>query len=501
MNYPLWRLGFPGGLLIAVIAVVHVFVSHFAVGGGAYLVLTERRAYRNNDETLLAYVRRYSKFFALLTVEFGAVTGVGIWFAIGLVSPEATSSLIHSFVWGWAIEWVFFFVEIAAALIYAYNWDKLDRATHLTIGWVYFVSAWMSLAIINGIITFMLTPGRWLETKSFWDGFFNPTYLPSLFMRTLFAIALAGLWGLATAGKLQSPAREKVLRWAGSWLVLGLALLPFTAWWYFGKFPAFSREYLAGLIPTAEHTVRLGIVTAALAVALGLVFAIAKPRWMNRVVLAVMVLACFGALASGEYLREFSRKPYAINGYIYANGIRVAQAQTIAENGGMGAYNKWLAVEPAATVAYGHEVFAAQCSSCHSVNGYRSMAKRVRGWDERYATAIVPHLSLTRGTMPEFAGNATDAAALGKYLATLAPEPLTVNAADEMGTGHRVFEMRCALCHTVKGERRPLDFSGADFDSVDTMLQCLDNLNPNMPPFTGTEAERHALANWLRAQK
>ena len=109
------------------------------------LVLTERRAYANNDSQLLEYVKRHSKFFALLTVVLGAVTGVGIWFTIGLVSPEATSSLIHTFVWGWAIEWVFFFVEIAAALIYAYNWDILDRRTHLTIGWIYFIAAWMSL--------------------------------------------------------------------------------------------------------------------------------------------------------------------------------------------------------------------------------------------------------------------------------------------------------------------------------------------------------------------
>jgi len=499
MNYPIWRLGFPGGILIAIIAVVHVFVSHFAVGGGAYLVLTERRAYRSGDEQLLAYVRRYSKFFALLTVVFGAVTGVGIWFAIGLVSPEATSSLIHSFVWGWAIEWVFFFVEIAAALIYAYNWDTLDRDTHLVIGWIYFVAAWASLAIINGIITYMLTPGHWLETKAFWDGFFNPTYWPSLFMRTFFTIALAGVWGLVTAGKLQSPTRERASRWAGSWMVLGLALLPFTAWWYYGKFPAFAHDYVAGLIPVAEHVVRFGIVCTAIAASLALLFGILKPGWRSPAVMAVMVLACFGALASGEYLREFVRKPYAVNGYIYANGIRVTDVSAIAANGGMAANDKWMVVSPGPTVEYGHEVFIAQCSACHSVSGYRGIRSRIKGWDEKYAAAVVPHLSLTRGTMPEFGGDQNDAAALGKYLGTLVPEPLP-STGSEMEIGQKVFQERCALCHTIKGARRPLDFGGADFDTVDGMLQQLDSLTPEMPPFTGTEAQRHALANWLRAQ-
>ena len=121
MNYPLWQIGFPGALLIACVAVVHVFISHFAVGGGAYLVLLERKANKSNDSGLLAYVRSHSKFFALLTLVSGALTGVAIWFTIGLISPEATSSLIHTFVWGWAIEWVFFFVEITAALVYAYH--------------------------------------------------------------------------------------------------------------------------------------------------------------------------------------------------------------------------------------------------------------------------------------------------------------------------------------------------------------------------------------------
>ena len=501
MNYPIWRLGFSGGLLIAVVAVLHVFVSHFAVGGGAFLVLTERKGYREHDEGLLSYVRRYSKFFALLTVVFGAASGVGIWFTIGLVSPEATSSLIHSFVWGWAIEWVFFFVEIAAALIYAYNWETLDRRTHQVIGWIYFVAAWASLVVINGIITYMLTPGRWLHTKQFWDGFFNPTYWPSLFIRTFFAIALAGMWGLATAGRLSGPAREKIMRWAGGWLVLGLAALPFAGWWYFGKFPIFARDYIAGLIPAANHTVLGGIIAAAVALVLAIMFAIVKPAWINRVVIAVIVLACFVTLASGEYLRELVRKPYAINGYIYANGIRVAEAPTIAANGGLAGNDKWLMVEPAATVEYGREVFAVQCAACHGVNGYRSVRKRVRGWDERFATAIVPHLDLTRGSMPVFAGNATDATALGKYLATLSSEPLTISGSDEMALGKRVFEMRCALCHTVGGQRRPLDFAGADFDSVDTMVQNLDNLTSDMPPFTGTDAERRALVNWLRAKR
>src|SRR5208337_1355743 len=265
MNYPIWQLGFPGGLLIAAVAVLHVFISHFAIGGGAFLVLSERRAYRENDPSLLAYVRKHSRFFALLTLVFGTLTGVGIWFTIGLVSPEATSSLIHTFVWGWAIEWVFFFVEIAAALIYAYQWDRLGRETHLIVGWIYFVAAWASLVVINGIITYMLTPGRWLETQNFWAGFFNPTYWPSLFIRSAMAVGLAGIFGLVTAMWEPSALRERVVRWAGWWLVLGVAsLLPLSRW-YFHDLPSYSRAYFSGMYTAVQHALLAGAVCAGVA--------------------------------------------------------------------------------------------------------------------------------------------------------------------------------------------------------------------------------------------
>ncbi len=93
MNYPIWRLDWLGGAtLIAIISIVHVYVAHFAVGGGLFIWLADRAAYREGSAELEAYLRRFTRFFLLLTMVFGAVTGVGIWFVIGLVSPAATSA-------------------------------------------------------------------------------------------------------------------------------------------------------------------------------------------------------------------------------------------------------------------------------------------------------------------------------------------------------------------------------------------------------------------------
>lgn len=101
-------------MLIALVSVIYVLVSHYAVGGGLFLALAVGHAYKTNNRDCLAYLKRHAGFFVLITVVLGAITGAGIWWTIGLASPLATGRLINTFVFGWAIEWVFFFIEIVA---------------------------------------------------------------------------------------------------------------------------------------------------------------------------------------------------------------------------------------------------------------------------------------------------------------------------------------------------------------------------------------------------
>ncbi|HEY9684935.1 MAG TPA: hypothetical protein V6C86_25385 [Oculatellaceae cyanobacterium] len=47
MNYPVWVVPYlGGGWVIGIIAIIHVYLSHFAVGGGTFLAITESLAYR-----------------------------------------------------------------------------------------------------------------------------------------------------------------------------------------------------------------------------------------------------------------------------------------------------------------------------------------------------------------------------------------------------------------------------------------------------------------------
>ncbi|HPP54061.1 MAG TPA: cytochrome ubiquinol oxidase subunit I, partial [Thermoguttaceae bacterium] len=197
MHYPWWYVPHvTGPMLIALIATVHVLVAHYAVGGGFFLAVETSFAYRTGNQAYLAYLRRHAQFFILLTVVFGAITGVGIWWTIGLASPLATQVLIQTFVFGWAMEWVFFVLEIVSAFGFFYFWGRLPPAVHKAFGWIYAWAAWISLVLITGITGFMLNPGRWLEAeyRTFWTGFFNPQFLPQVVARTGGALLLSSLY-------------------------------------------------------------------------------------------------------------------------------------------------------------------------------------------------------------------------------------------------------------------------------------------------------------------
>jgi mono/diheme cytochrome c family protein len=484
-------------MLIALVAVLHVFVSHFAVGGGFFLVVTEKIARSRKDAALLEYCRRHSRFFALLTLVFGAISGVGIWFTIGLVSPEATSSLIHTFVWAWAIEWVFFFVEIAAAIIYSKTWDTLSARDHQMVGWIYFVSAWMSLFVINGILTFMLTPGRWLETHNFWDGMFNPTFLPSLVARTAVSVILAGIFGYITLPKRE--AREKVARWAALWMMAGGLVLPLSLWWYFAKIPQFSQLYLNGVMIGVRHAVRGGVFFMLLSLAIALVCGVWKPRWMRAPVVAVLVICGLGTIGAGEYLREFVRKPWVINQVIYANDLRASQIETL-QSVGVSHSANFLLTDDATSAAYGANLFQLQCGSCHAVGGYRGMKRRVDGWDAAFAADILQHIHMLRGTMPPYAGNEDDRKALGNYLASLNPAwQFNVTDGNRLEIGEKVFAARCGHCHTVNGNFRPLRgaFEKQTPSEVQEIFPALGAMSSNMPNFNAPDDQAQALAFYI----
>ena len=68
MNYPSWTIdGLGSGWVIGLIAITHVFISHFAVGAGLFLPVTEYFARKHGRQDVLDFLRHHTRFFLILT--------------------------------------------------------------------------------------------------------------------------------------------------------------------------------------------------------------------------------------------------------------------------------------------------------------------------------------------------------------------------------------------------------------------------------------------------
>ena len=495
MQYPFWDQPIGYGVLMATIAVFHVFVSHFAIGGGLFLVVNEHLARRSGDTQRLAFLEKLSKFFALVTLVAGAVTGVGIWFVIGLLAPTATEALIHNYVWGWATEWTFFVVEIAAAMVYLYGWKRMAAKAHLTVGWIYFVSAWLSLVIINGILTFMLTPGRWLASGDFWDGFFNPTYWPSLVLRTGVCVMLAGLYALLVASRQEAgDFKARVVRQSAGWSLLGLAVTAMSQVWYWKAIPAALTAKAIQTMPTPMRAIEVSFCLAgAIALAMVALAAFAPRRFGTPLALGLMGLglAWFGAF---EWTRESLRKPYIITGYIYGNGAEVAEAANYKRDG-------LLSQISYRTGDDGADLFRHACRNCHTLEGYKALKPAFDGTDRAFIAAIVQGTQHLRGNMPPFLGTPAEAEKIADYLYQRTDHrPIAdLYKLEGAALSRKVYDLRCGKCHVPGTESdKSKSLAGQSAEDLNGLLDMAANLGDGMPAFTGDAEERKALVAHLQ---
>ena len=490
MIYPFWDVSTGYGILMAIIAVVHVFISHFAIGGGLYLVVTEQMARRHNDTPTLAFLQKLAKFFVLVTLVAGVLTGVGIWFIIGLLNPLATEALIHNYVWGWAIEWTFFVGEIAAALIYYYGWNKMAPKAHITVGWIYFIFAWLSLVIINGIITFMLTPGKWLATGNFWDGFFNPTYWPSLVMRTGVCVMLAGLYALLVAAR--QPAgdfKARIVRYSATWGLFGLAVTTVAQGWYLKVILlTLATKILPGPVLALRSAAWLAIVIGGLLL-LAWLLARRLPA-LVAVLLMAVGLAWFGAF---ESFRESVRKPFVITGYIYGNGVEVAKTDRYKKEG-------YLAQINYRTGDDGADLFRHACRSCHTLDGYRPLQPAFAGTDQQFIAGIVRGVHLLNVNMPPFLGTPAEADQIATYIYNRIDQRSLDQIYPSADLGRQVYATRCGKCHKLgTASDKSKAFAGQSADDLSGLLDNLPELADGMPAYTGNATERAALVAYLQS--
>jgi cytochrome bd ubiquinol oxidase subunit I len=448
MHYPWWYVPhLTAPMLIAVISVVHVLVSHYAVGGGFFLAIETRHAYRTGDHKYLDYLHRHARFFILVTVVFGAITGVGIWWTIGLSSPLATEILIRTFVFGWATEWVFFVVELAAAFIFYYYWGKLPEKTHVVIGWIYAMAAWISLVLITGITAFMLNPGVWAtdpKLQNFWVAFFNPQFLPQTVARTGGALLLSSLYVYLHASLTIRDAalRDMIASRSARPALLGAILITAggLAWLYF--LPPSAKAALAA---AAALNILVALIFALTLVVFVLLYLgpYRNPGWLSPGFAGSLCLFGIAAFSTGEFIREAVRKPFVVYNVVLANQVLPEQVAAMQRMGylesglwtkqyvikeypravvdGRIDGNQLLALRQDDRVILGKVLFQYHCNDCHAAAaGYSALGPLLQGRPRELVRSGVEHLDSVL-FMPPWCGTPQEAELLTDYLMSIKP--------------------------------------------------------------------------------
>lgn len=435
MDFPVWLVDYlTAPMLIPTIAIPHVIVAQFAVGGGIVLADMVRRCYQQDLMDVLEFLHIVARYFILITVVFGAVSGVGIWFTIGLTSPDATVALIHLFSFFWATEWVMFLVEIVAAFVFYYMWVDLTPSEHIIIGWIYGVSAWLSLVVITGITSFMLTTGSWEPGKSIWLAFFNPSFVPQTLIRTGGSLAIAALGiGFFVSFYEQARVKDRIIQWISNWAMIGMVLILIGGVYYFYVLPQHVR---LNLIRAPVLIIMVGLNFAVTLLVLGALAsgAFAGSRWITPPAAGMLILAGMVAIGSGEFIREGSRKPFLIRDYMYSPGIRVSEVKETREDG-LVEHTPWLkrylnqsfpeymagneSLSQQTKIEVGKSIFQYHCASCHATVGYNGIEPIIEPWSHSMIMDVTHNLHRANPAMPPWFGNDRERKMLGEYLVYL----------------------------------------------------------------------------------
>jgi cytochrome bd-type quinol oxidase subunit 1 len=446
MHYPWWYVPqATSPMLIALISVVHVLVSHYAVGGGLFLAVETGYAYRTGDRDYLGYLRRHARFFILLTVVFGAITGAGIWWTIGLASPLATEMLIRTFVFGWAMEYVFFILEITAAFIFYYCWGRLKPKIHLTMAWIYAFAAWMSLVLITGITGFMLHPGAWLaERNNFWLAWLNPQCIPQIIARTGGALMLTSLYVYVHSSLMRdSRLHDLIQRRSTRPALLGAILITVGGAGWLAFLPESAKAVLTSAAVLNVFIAELFAMTAVVFVLL-YIGPYRNPGSLSPVASLALMIFGLGAFSMGEFVRESVRKPYVIYNVVLGNQVLPEEVATLRQTGYLqgGVWTRayvaakypqavsqgridrqaLLRLPPADRQRLGSVIFQHHCNDCHAIDqGYSAVGPLLRGHTRPMILHLIENLDQGHFFMPPWAGTPEEAQLLTDYLEKIAP--------------------------------------------------------------------------------
>lgn len=409
------------GLVIGGLGIVHVFLAQFAIGGGFLMCYLQWLAGSGREPLARRLLDSYFRLLVLLSFVVGALTGVGMWFTAIQISPRTIGLMVDEFHWVWATEYLFFWVEVVAGYTFYRYGPRLPDATRMGLLLTYSIAAWGSLFWINGILSWQLTPGEWLTTRNVWDGFFNPTFWPSLFYRTIVCLVLGGLAATIVVNTLPDVTPEQRRRLINriAHLLVPMVAMPVFGLWFLVVLPPDSRAWVLGGSVAMTLFMNLAIAASLLIGGYAIIGLWRQKLYINGATATLLTALAFGATAGGEFVREGVRKPYTIRHTLYSNAITPAAVQRLREVGctaGDPYPVRDAARLPNSQLRLGAQVFRNQCSICHTLDGVNGLTHLMGGWTIDQQRLNVAQLQWTKSFMPPFAGTARELEALVRFV-------------------------------------------------------------------------------------
>ncbi|GAA4771013.1 MULTISPECIES: c-type cytochrome [Flavobacterium] len=464
MDFPMFHLDWLNNrMLIAIIAILHVIINHgLAVGFMPFVTWLEQRGVSRSGKDQITdlewdnMVYKIMKVAFIITTTIGAMTGVGIWFSVALVSPASIGSLIRVFYWAWFIEWLVFVTEVILIMVYFLTWKNSNsslkaKMRHINFGWYLSVFSWVTMAIIVSILGFMMDPGNWETNKSLLNGFTNPIYLPQLLFRTPTAMLVAGIFGMLLITlftKAGSNLRLNAVKYASKWLLLWAPISLIGAYIYYNAMPDAMTANMSTAVGTIDFAQYYDLLKYFVAGGVGFtlivgIIGVYKTKFLKPYMVIVPVVIAIAYLGFFERVREFIRKPYVIGQYMYSNLLLEDDYVVYKQDGILkhATYTSVNEVTEENKIEAGKNVFTIACSRCHTAQGVNSIVyvfDRMYGstgkpFDIASMAAYMPNMHTARNFMPEFPGNEKEAEALATYIKYLQQTGDVLEGAQEEG--------------------------------------------------------------------
>lgn len=251
---------FPGGAKwsIGFLGLFHTAVASLAIGFAFVVTALQIAGYirKENHYDLMA---KRVQLWHVCIYNIGTINAIGLVFALSGLYPQFWSQIFTQFFWTLIIEEALFFLLATTLTFHYFFWDTMwgHKKLHIFLGAMLTPLFLLQFYIINGMGSYMLTPGFAEGQVSLWSGtadilgwdklaFYNPSFLMLTFHRTAANFAYGSFFVAGMCGVLMylRPGRRKWYE-GGARLSFNLAFLNLLVLPIIGFFYAWVLKYHA----------------------------------------------------------------------------------------------------------------------------------------------------------------------------------------------------------------------------------------------------------------